>query len=55
MYTKSLLSVALVGFYRKSSVRFEGSVSSKMDRAKVLPKEYPVHQKETTLTRLTRR
>lgn len=40
MYLKSLLSVALFGLYRKSGVRSEGSVSSKINRVKVLPKKY---------------
>jgi len=48
---KSLFSVALAGLYRKSSVRFEASVSSTMYRGKVLPKAYRVHQNETTLTK----
>lgn len=49
MYLNSLLSIALVGLYKKSSVRCEGSVSSKVDRVKVVPREDPVHPNETTL------
>lgn len=51
MDPKSLFSVALDRLYRKSSVRFEEAGSSKMHRGKVLPKVYPEHQNETTLTK----
>lgn len=49
IYPKTLLLVALVGLHRKPSVRFMESVSSKVNRVKVLPKVYPVHQNEKLL------
>ena len=42
--TKSLLSVALVGIQQKVKCKIWGSVSSKMDRVKVLPNVCLVHQ-----------